>query len=67
MADKYSEGMGKSDPDIIAPDEAVDDGLVKGPNIGDVPLKDDLGADIDGPALLKMEDNITTDHIIPAT
>jgi aconitate hydratase len=67
MADKYSEGMGRSDPDIISPDEAVDDDLVKGPNIGDVPLKDELDADISGPALLKMEDNITTDHIIPAT
>ncbi|WP_246986313.1 aconitate hydratase [Halorientalis marina] len=53
--------------DIITPDDPVDDELVKGPNIGDVPLKDPLGADIGGPALLKMDDNITTDHIIPAT
>ncbi|QLD89345.1 aconitate hydratase [Natronomonas salina] len=67
MGDKYSEGMGKDDPDIIAPDEAVDDDLIKGPNIGDVPLKDELDAELKGPALLKMEDNITTDHIIPAT
>jgi aconitate hydratase len=56
-----------SDADIITPDEAVDDDLVKGPNIGDVPLKDPLDAHLEGPALLKMEDNITTDHIIPAT
>ena len=67
MGSKYSEGMGKDDPDIIAPDEAVDDELIKGPNIGDVPLKDEMGADIAGPTLLKMGDNITTDHIIPAT
>jgi len=53
--------------DIIDPDEAVDDNLVKGPNIGDVPLKDALDADLAGEALLKMDDNITTDHIIPAT
>jgi len=53
--------------DIIDPDEAVDDDLVKGPNIGDVPLKDALDADLAGEALLKMDDNITTDHIIPAT
>ena len=53
--------------DIIEPDEAVDDSLVKGPNIGDVPLKDPLDAELEGPTLLKMEDNITTDHIIPAT
>ncbi|ADB62246.1 aconitate hydratase [Haloterrigena turkmenica DSM 5511] len=56
-----------SKTDLIAPDEAVDDELIKGPNIGDVPLKDQLDADIAGEALLKMEDNITTDHIIPAT
>ena len=56
-----------SDADLIAPDEAVDDDLVKGPNIGDVPLKDPMENEIEGPALLKMGDNITTDHIIPAT
>jgi aconitate hydratase len=56
-----------SDADLIAPDEAVDDGLVKGPNIGEVPLKDPLDANLGGEALLKMTDNITTDHIIPAT
>ena len=56
-----------SKTDLIAPDEAVDDDLVKGPNIGDVPLKGELEATLEGPALLKMDDNITTDHIIPAT
>jgi aconitate hydratase len=56
-----------AEQDIIEPDEAVDDGLVKGPNIGDVPLKEPLDAHLEGPALLKMTDNITTDHIIPAT
>ncbi|CDK39534.1 Aconitate hydratase [Halorubrum sp. DM2] len=66
MGTKYGPGMGKDDSDIISPDEAIDDGLVKGPNIGDVPLKDDIDVD-GGEALLKMEDNITTDHIIPAT
>ncbi|WP_066412347.1 aconitate hydratase [Halorubrum aethiopicum] len=66
MGTKYGPGMGRDDSDIISPDEAIDDGLVKGPNIGDVPIKD--GIDVDGgEALLKMEDNITTDHIIPAT
>ena len=56
-----------SKADLIRPDEAVDDGLVKGPNIGDVPLKDPLEEHLAGSALLKMDDNITTDHIIPAT
>jgi len=63
MPEKYD----GSTADLIAPDEAVDDDLIKGPNIGEVPLKDPLGSDIEGEALLKMEDNITTDHIIPAT
>jgi aconitate hydratase len=63
MADTYD----GSTADLIAPDEAVDDGLVKGPNISDVPLKDPLDAHLEGSALLKMDDNITTDHIIPAT
>ncbi|MEF8915693.1 aconitate hydratase, partial [Natronomonas sp.] len=40
MGDKYGDGMAQDDPDLIAPDEAVDDELIKGPNIGDVPLKD---------------------------
>jgi aconitate hydratase len=59
--------VGASGSDIVMPDEAVDDGLVKGPNIDEVPLKDPLGATLAGPALLKMPDNITTDHVIPAT
>jgi aconitate hydratase len=56
-----------SKTDIIAPDEAVDDSLIKGPNIGNAPIGEPLEADIAGEVLLKMEDNITTDHIIPAT
>ncbi|WP_227132169.1 aconitate hydratase [Halorubellus salinus] len=55
-----------SKTDLIAPDEAVDDELVKGPNIKDVPLKDELDAELTGENLLKMGDNITTDHITPA-
>ncbi|ELY73574.1 aconitate hydratase [Natrinema pallidum] len=56
-----------SDADLIAPDEAVDDELIKGPNIADVPLKDPLETAVGGEALLKMGDNVTTDHILPAT
>jgi len=63
MPDEYD----GSKADLISPEEAVDDDLVKGPNIGEVPLKDPLDAHLDGEVLLKMEDNITTDHIIPAT
>jgi aconitate hydratase len=63
LPDRYT----GSKADLIAPDEAVDDELIKGPNIGEVPLKEPLDAHLAGPALLKMRDNITTDHIIPAT
>ncbi|MDR5672902.1 aconitate hydratase [Halalkaliarchaeum sp. AArc-GB] len=67
IGDGYSPGMGQDDPDIIAPEEAIDDELIKGPNIGEVPLRDELESELAGEALLKMGDNITTDHIIPAT
>jgi aconitase (EC 4.2.1.3) len=56
-----------SDADLIDPEESIDDELIKGPNIGDVPLKDSLGDTVGGESILKMDDNITTDHIIPAT
>ena len=64
MPEKY---VGVSNSDLIAPEEADDDELIKGPNVDEVPLKDPLSAGIAGEALLKMGDNITTDHIIPAT
>lgn len=67
LGTKYRDGMGRDDPDIIPPDDPVDDELIKGPNIGSVPLKDPLESDLSGEVLLKMQDNITTDHIIPAT
>lgn len=67
LADKYSTAGAEGDTDIITPNKAPDDELVKGPNIGDVPLRDSLESTMKGPNLLKMEDNITTDHIIPAT
>ena len=63
LPDEYS----GSKTDIIEPEKSVDDGLVKGPNIGAAPIGEPLDADITGEVLLKMADNITTDHIIPAT
>jgi aconitate hydratase len=55
-----------STADLITPEEAEDDELIKGPNIGDVPLQDPLDSDLEGENLLQMGDNITTDHISPA-
>ncbi|WP_115865526.1 aconitate hydratase [Halorussus litoreus] len=55
-----------SKADLISPENAPDDELIKGPNISEVPLKDELDSHLQGPNLLKMGDNITTDHITPA-
>ncbi len=40
--------------------------VVRGPNIKPFPLGKPMTADISGEVLLKMENNITTDHISPA-
>jgi len=62
------DGFGGRDPDLLNPDDAPDDvELDKGPNVGSVPLGDELEDEIDGETILKVGDDITTDHIIPAT
>ncbi len=40
--------------------------VVRGPNIQPFPMGKALTADVNGKVLLKMEDNITTDHIAPS-
>ncbi len=40
--------------------------LVRGPNIGEVPTGKPLVGKIDGVAVIKVGDSITTDHIMPA-
>jgi aconitate hydratase len=40
--------------------------VIRGPNIKPVPVKDPLPDTLSGKVLLKVEDNITTDHILPA-
>lgn len=40
--------------------------IVRGPNIKPVPIRGELPSTIEGEVLLKMGDNITTDHILPA-
>jgi len=54
---------------VIAPalegeEDAVE--VVRGPNIKPFPLGHDLEETVTGRVLLKMEDNITTDHIMPS-
>ncbi|MFZ5974385.1 MAG: aconitate hydratase [Bacillota bacterium] len=52
---------------IVPPAEDGDDvEVVRGPNIQPFPLGKPLGESLEGEVLLKMEDNITTDHIMPS-
>ena len=52
---------------IVAPaPEHNDVEVVRGPNIKPFPMGKAIDGDIKGSVLLKMEDNITTDHISPA-
>ncbi len=51
---------------IDPPEDSSDVEIYKGPNIKDVPLKDPLPDTVESEILLKVEDDITTDHIMPA-
>lgn len=54
---------------VIAPvseEEADKAVVVRGPNIKPFPLNTEMPDTIEAKALLKMEDNITTDHIMPS-
>jgi aconitate hydratase len=64
MPDQY---VGASETDLISPDDAVDDEPIKGREYAEVPLKEPLSSSLTGPALIKVDDDITTDHIIPGT
>ena len=52
---------------LVAPPESGDDvELVKGPNIASLPDFEPLPERIEGPVLLKVGDNVSTDEIMPA-
>lgn len=52
---------------IIPPPENPDEvEIIRGPNIKPLPVRDSLPDTMTGKVLLKVEDNITTDHIMPA-
>lgn len=67
-------------PEVVMPDSfKIDDSMfifpqadgsrvevVRGPNIAALPIKDDMPVELKGKALIKVGDNITTDHIMPA-
>ena len=48
------------------PEEAKDVEVMYGPNIKPFPTSEPMGEDIDAKAILKVGDDITTDHIMPA-
>ena len=49
-----------------APADAADIEVLRGPNIKEVPIGSPLAEELTLPISLKVEDNITTDHIMPA-
>ena len=51
---------------IAPPEDAADATVVRGPNIKEFPINKPLADNIEGKALIKVEDNITTDHIMPS-
>lgn len=51
---------------IIAPDLDKNKEIVRGPNIKPLPINTPLDTIIDKKVMIKVEDNITTDHIAPA-
>ncbi|HOD35243.1 MAG TPA: aconitate hydratase [Syntrophales bacterium] len=58
-----------SDDMIVKPIPAAERAsvrIIRGPNIGKPPENDPLPADISGEAAIKVGDQITTDHIMPA-
>ncbi len=63
------ESYAASDNMIVAPlspEEAAKVSVIRGPNIKPVPLGQPLVDDLEGKVLIKVDDNITTDHIMPA-
>ena len=50
-------------PPALNPDEVE---VVRGPNIRPLPINKPMGENVAGQVLLKVGDNITTDHIMPA-
>lgn len=56
------------DDSMVLPPAAEPDKIeiLRGPNIQPLPVNKNLPDDLRGPVLLKLGDNITTDHIMPA-
>jgi len=50
----------------VTVEDAVNVEIMRGPNIKPFPKTEPLAKNVDAPAVLKVGDNITTDHIMPA-
>ena len=55
-----------NDNSIILQLKMVQGRVVRGPNIKPFPINTPMSDKEEGVVLLKMEDNITTDHIMPS-
>lgn len=51
---------------IFPPSEGQSVDILRGPNIKPLPTRDRIASKLSGKVLLKVGDNITTDHIMPA-
>lgn len=51
---------------VMPPKKGAEVEIVRGPNIGDVPVNTALPKKLDGVAVIKVGDLVTTDHIMPA-
>jgi len=65
LPERYLPGDERIEPPL-PPEEARQVEIVRGPNIAPFPEFDALPDRWEGTVLLKLEDNITTDHIMPA-
>ncbi|HHT9112230.1 MAG: aconitate hydratase [Planctomycetes bacterium] len=64
---KYPKGFIIDDSLIIPPSEKPEEvSIIRGPNIKPLPKKEPMPDMLKGDVLLKVGDNITTDHIMPA-
>ncbi|MBN1891543.1 MAG: aconitate hydratase [Clostridiales bacterium] len=51
---------------VIPPEDSSSVEVVRGPNIKPFPMNKALPDEVEGRVLVKLEDNITTDHIMPS-
>jgi len=64
---KYPKSFIIDDSLIIPPSEKPEEvSIIRGPNIKSLPKKEPMPDTVKGDVLLKVGDNITTDHIMPA-